>query len=192
MANELDLVWIQIQTPFSFIFKPSQMEHVWKLQILPHNYTNLNSHSRRSRQVRILGNLQDFSNVWTSNRFSANSQEVLLPEILIQILFGIWTFFQTKSCSLSFILSDSKVWLILERKKWGFIIYKFDSVWKNRKLGLTGWAHEQCDDTTSDSCHLSNIDRGPPIRSMWVTPAPPSVRALPFASHHRQVPPPCS
>jgi hypothetical protein len=59
----LGLVRIQIQTLFYFIFKPSQMEVVWKMQILPYNYANLNSHSRRSRQVRILENLPDFSNL---------------------------------------------------------------------------------------------------------------------------------
>jgi hypothetical protein len=59
----LGLVRIQIQTLFYFIFKPSQMEVVWKMQILPYNYANLNSHSGRSRQVRILENLPDFSNL---------------------------------------------------------------------------------------------------------------------------------
>jgi hypothetical protein len=39
---------------FPFIFKPSQMELVWKLQVLPYNHANLNSHSGNSRQVRIL------------------------------------------------------------------------------------------------------------------------------------------
>jgi hypothetical protein len=46
MEMELGLVWIQIQTLFSFIFKPSEIEIVWKLQILPYNYANLNSHSQ--------------------------------------------------------------------------------------------------------------------------------------------------
>jgi hypothetical protein len=62
----------------------------WKLQILPYNRANLNSHSGRPRQVRILQNLPDFlKHVWTSNKFSGNSKAVLLPGILIQILFGI-------------------------------------------------------------------------------------------------------
>jgi hypothetical protein len=36
------------------------MELVWELRILPYNHVNLNSHSRRSRQIRILENLSDF------------------------------------------------------------------------------------------------------------------------------------
>jgi hypothetical protein len=38
------------------------MELVWKLQILPYNHANLNSHSGSSRQVRIIEFLPDFSN----------------------------------------------------------------------------------------------------------------------------------
>jgi hypothetical protein len=60
MASELGLDWIQIQILFSFIFKPSKMELVWKLQIMPYNYTNLNSHFGRSGQIRILENLSYF------------------------------------------------------------------------------------------------------------------------------------
>jgi hypothetical protein len=111
MASELGLVCIQIQALFSFIFKPSKMELVWKLQNFPYNYVNLNLHSGRSRQIRILGNLSDFlKHVWDSNKFSSNSRAVLLPGFLIQIMFEILTFFQKKSCSLSLILSDYKVW----------------------------------------------------------------------------------
>jgi hypothetical protein len=62
MTRELDLVQIQVQIHVSFYFKPSQMEHVWKLQIVQYNYTNLNSYSRWTRQKRFLGNLSDFSN----------------------------------------------------------------------------------------------------------------------------------
>jgi hypothetical protein len=66
------------------------MELIWKLQILPYNYANLNSYSRRLRQIRILGNLSEFSkHAGAPNKFSSNSKAVLLPEILIQILFGI-------------------------------------------------------------------------------------------------------
>jgi hypothetical protein len=57
----LGLVQIQIQNLFSFIFKPSQLELVWRLQILPYDHVNLNSHSIRSRQIRISRNLSDFS-----------------------------------------------------------------------------------------------------------------------------------
>jgi hypothetical protein len=46
---------------FSFNFKPSQGECVWKLQIPPYNHVNLNSHSRRPRKIIILGNLPKFS-----------------------------------------------------------------------------------------------------------------------------------
>jgi hypothetical protein len=37
---------------------------VWELQIFSYNHTNLNSYSGRSRQVRILENLSDFSNMF--------------------------------------------------------------------------------------------------------------------------------
>jgi hypothetical protein len=64
MESWLGLVWIQIQIVLSFS-KPSQMELVWKLQILPHNYINLNSYSGSLRQMGILEDLLDFSkHVW--------------------------------------------------------------------------------------------------------------------------------
>jgi hypothetical protein len=48
-----------------FFFKPSQMELVWKLQLLPYSHTNLNSPSGRSRKIGILGNLSGFfQQVW--------------------------------------------------------------------------------------------------------------------------------
>jgi hypothetical protein len=66
------------------------MELVWKLQVFPYNHANINSHFKRSRQVIILGNLLDFSkHVWTSNKFSSKSKEILLPGTLIKMLFGI-------------------------------------------------------------------------------------------------------
>jgi hypothetical protein len=53
------------------------MELVWKHQIWPYNPKNLNSHSRISRQLRILENLIDFSkHVGTPNKFSPNSNSV--------------------------------------------------------------------------------------------------------------------
>jgi hypothetical protein len=66
------------------------MELVWKLQVLPYNHANINSHSGRPRQLRLLGNLPESSkHVCTSNKFSSNSKAVWLPGILIQILSGI-------------------------------------------------------------------------------------------------------
>jgi hypothetical protein len=66
------------------------MELVWKLKNLPYNHAKLNSHSGRSRQIRFLGNLLDFSKlVCTSNKFNSSSIALLLPGILIQILVGI-------------------------------------------------------------------------------------------------------
>jgi hypothetical protein len=58
---ELGLVLHSNSNPLFIIFKPSQMEVIWKLQILAYNHANLNSHNERSRQIRILGNLLDFS-----------------------------------------------------------------------------------------------------------------------------------
>jgi hypothetical protein len=64
------------------------MKLVWKLQILPYNHANLNSHSGMSRKIIILGNLSNLSKWdWTPNRFGPNSKSVLLPRIVIQILF---------------------------------------------------------------------------------------------------------
>jgi hypothetical protein len=63
------------------------MELVWKLQILSYNHSNPISHSRRSGQMRILGNLSDFSKqVQTSNKFGPNSKAALLPGFLTQFL----------------------------------------------------------------------------------------------------------
>jgi hypothetical protein len=154
MANELGLVWIQIQFLFFFSFKPSPMELVWKHKILPYNHANLNSHSRRSRQRRSLRNLPDFSNqVWTSNKFSSHSKAVLLPGILIQIMFGIGTCLQQESCSLSSILLDWKVFWILEHHKADFHI-----------LHPTGARHEQCSPNTIPTHTTgSKDDRGPPL-----------------------------
>jgi hypothetical protein len=90
VASGLGLVWIQVQIVLSYVFKPSQMELVWKMQILPYNYINLNSYSGRPRQIGILGNLSDFfKHVWISNKFSSNSEAVFLLGILIQIMFVI-------------------------------------------------------------------------------------------------------
>jgi hypothetical protein len=76
--------------PLSFYFKPRPRELVWKLKIFPYNHANLNSHSGRSRQVRILENLPEFSkHVSASNKFSSNSKTFWLPGILIQIMLGI-------------------------------------------------------------------------------------------------------
>jgi hypothetical protein len=76
--------------PLFFIFKPSQMELVWKLQILTYNYGNLNSHSGSSIQISILGNLSDFyKHVCTPNKFSPNSKAIWILEFLVQILLGI-------------------------------------------------------------------------------------------------------
>jgi hypothetical protein len=94
MEMELDLIWIQIQILFPFTFKPSQLELVWKLRILPYNDANLNSYFGRPRQIIISGNLLDFSKqVWTPNKLQPFSNAVLLSVISIQILFRIWTFF---------------------------------------------------------------------------------------------------
>jgi hypothetical protein len=66
------------------------MEFVWKLQISPYNYANLNSYSGRSKQIKFLENLLDFSKqVWIPKKFGPNSKVDLLPGILIQILFQI-------------------------------------------------------------------------------------------------------
>jgi hypothetical protein len=94
--------------------------------------------------VRILGNFPDFSKqVWTSNKFSSNLKVVLLPGILIQFLFGIWTFSWNESCSMYFILLDGNVWWILEYRKVVFIIYKFSSVGNNRKEMVIGLGPEK-------------------------------------------------
>jgi hypothetical protein len=64
------------------------MELVWNLWVLLYNHANINSHSGRTGQVRILGNLSDFSKpVWAPNNFGPNSKEILLAGILIQFLF---------------------------------------------------------------------------------------------------------
>jgi hypothetical protein len=87
---------------------------VWKLQILPYNYANLNSHSGRSGQVRILENLSDFSKYgWTSNKFSSNSKVVLLPGISI-----------VHYLTLYHIAKFGKFWSNISVV---FIIYKFSS-----------------------------------------------------------------
>jgi hypothetical protein len=63
-------------------------EACMKLQILPYNHANLNSRSRMSRQIRILGNLSDFSKPGLApNKFGSNLKAVFFPRILIQILF---------------------------------------------------------------------------------------------------------
>jgi hypothetical protein len=62
--NQWQVAWFSLDSnskPSFFIFKPSPMELVWKLQILPYNHTHLNSYSGRSRQERILGKLSFFS-----------------------------------------------------------------------------------------------------------------------------------
>jgi hypothetical protein len=66
------------------------MELVWELQNLPYNHPKINSHSGRSRQIRILENLSDFSpHVWTPNKFGPNSKISFLTGFLIQILLRI-------------------------------------------------------------------------------------------------------
>jgi hypothetical protein len=134
----------------------------WKLQVLPYNHANLNSHSGKQSNVRNLGNLQDFSKyVCTSNKISANSKVVLLSRILIQIWFGLLTGFQKESCFLSFVLSDCKVW---SNRNVVLIIYKFGSVWKNRKSSLVGRAQEQCSTNTFlTHATSSKANRGPPV-----------------------------
>jgi hypothetical protein len=47
--------------PLSSVFKPCQMELVWKPQTSPHNHANLNSQSGRPSRIGILRNLSDFS-----------------------------------------------------------------------------------------------------------------------------------
>jgi hypothetical protein len=61
MASELGLVGVQIQSIISLFFQTKSKEACIELQFLPYNHANLNSHSGRSRQIRILGNLSDFS-----------------------------------------------------------------------------------------------------------------------------------
>jgi hypothetical protein len=46
---------------FHLMSNTSQGEHAWKPQIPPYNYVNINSQYERSRQIRILENLSDFS-----------------------------------------------------------------------------------------------------------------------------------
>jgi hypothetical protein len=82
---------------FEFKFKPSLFYSQNKSRrtcketlILSYNHANLNPYSRRARQIRILGNLSDFSKqVWIPNKFKSNSKSVWLPGFLIQILFQI-------------------------------------------------------------------------------------------------------
>jgi hypothetical protein len=125
LEMELSLDWIQIQTLFSFIFKPSQMEFVWKLQILPYSHAILNSHSGMSRQIRILGNLLDFSKpAWTSNKFGSNSKAVLHPGFLIPVFFRILTCFQKESCSLASFYEIANFCKFWGNRRVVFTIYK--------------------------------------------------------------------
>jgi hypothetical protein len=112
---------------------------MYNLQFLPYNYANLNSHSGRSSQIRILGNLSDFSKqVCTSSKICPNSKAVLLPGFLFPLLFWIWTYFHKESYSASFLLLDWKIWWILEQQKGGFHNLQIWFSSKNRKSIVSG------------------------------------------------------
>jgi hypothetical protein len=84
----LGLAEFKFKHSFHFLSNQVQGKLVWKLQISACNHANLNSQSRRARQIRILRNLSDFFKpVWTPNKFGPNSKAVLIPGILVRILF---------------------------------------------------------------------------------------------------------
>jgi hypothetical protein len=129
--------------PLSSVFKPSQMELVWKPQTSPYNHANINSQSRRSRQIGILGNFSGFSKqVWTPNKFRSNLKVVLFLGFLIQILFQNWTCFKSRVVPYLSFYQHAKFGKLWSTRRVIFIIYKVGSVWKNRKSILNGLGHE--------------------------------------------------
>jgi hypothetical protein len=49
------------------------------------HHANINSYYGRARQIRILGNLSDFSKqVWIPNKFKSNSISVLILAFLMK------------------------------------------------------------------------------------------------------------
>jgi hypothetical protein len=129
LEMELGLVWIQIQTLFSFIFNPSQMELVWKLQILPYNHANLNSYSGRPRWISIPWNLSDFSKqVWSPNKLAQIQKQFCFQEFYFKFSFRFELASKRKFVPylpLYRIEKCGKFWSII---KMVFIIYKFSSV----------------------------------------------------------------
>jgi hypothetical protein len=77
------------------------MELVWKLYILPYNYADLNSHSERSRQVRILGNYQIFPNMF----------EPPINLVQIQKQFASWIFISNSVLNLN-LLPKEKLFIM--------------------------------------------------------------------------------
>jgi hypothetical protein len=70
-----------------FIFKPSQMDLVYKLQILLCQYKFTFYKAKACKNFRKFTRF--FQTCLASNKFSSNSRAVLLPGILIEIMFGL-------------------------------------------------------------------------------------------------------
>jgi hypothetical protein len=111
-----------------------QGQLVWKLQIFPYNHANLNLQSGRSRQIKILENLSNFSKpVWTPSKFGPNWKVILLPVFLIQILFQLRTYLQKKKFPYLLFYQITEFGTFQSNRRVVFVICKFGSVWKIEK-----------------------------------------------------------
>jgi hypothetical protein len=116
------------------------MELVWKLQILPYNYANLNSHSGRSRKIRILGNLPDLSkHFWTSNKFGPISKAVCFLDFEFKLCLGFQFSSKRKVVHNELLYTHEKFGKCWSSRRGHFVFYKRTAVWKIGKQILAGW-----------------------------------------------------
>jgi hypothetical protein len=124
---------------------------------------------------------------------------VWLPEFLIQIRLGIWTYSQKESCSIWIYLPRGKVWKFLNFRKLCFVIFKVGTFELKRKI-MEYWTRSLLGQPTRGSAsppliwnratHENGLRSTPPGQWLATSASTSSAWSLPVI--HAAPPPDCT